>query len=97
MLTGSGKPKKQFSRPSVDLSRSYGARKEWRDVHPTEVQRGDLLLGEGLVESWQAFVEDNRATGTRAIVIFTMKNGKEVKASALPEDTVRAFVSVGRG
>lgn len=52
MLRGSGKPKKQFSRPSVTVSTDAlgdGAKKAWQDLDPRQVEVGDLILGKGLV------------------------------------------------
>lgn len=99
-----GKPK-PFSRPSISISTgATGAKKEWRDVSPREVEVGDLILGKGLVVG----VGDVYRTQdpARYFFEFEMKNGTthqiegEIDWSAdhfhevsfLP--TVRAFVKV---
>lgn len=50
MLRGSGKPKKQFQRPSVTVSTEVqDTKKAWQDLDPREVEVGDIILGQGLV------------------------------------------------
>lgn len=90
-----GKPK-PFQRKSVTISSDItGARKEWRDVDPSEISEGDLIMGEGLVVDVTSERPD--FTSERPdVVTFEMKSGILLSYFRGAEP-VRAFVKVGRG
>ena len=105
MLRGSGKPKKQFSRPSVTVSTDAlgdGAKKAWQDLDPRQVEVGDLILGKGLVVGLGEVSQHSDPFQYR--FVYEMKNGTEHVVYAVPDvfgdvpgrslTTIRAFARV---
>jgi hypothetical protein len=94
-LQGSGRPK-PFQRKVIVVSTDVvndGAKKEWRDVSPFEVEVGDIIVGKGLVESGNVDEYFDRKTNTHIpYVDFTMKNGNVLRYAQ--GDVVRAFTRI---
>jgi hypothetical protein len=78
-----GKPKNQFSRPSINLD--TGVKKDWREVEVQELVRGDNVRGHGVIEwiEWNDFGD---------FCTVTWKSGKQTLFSQF--DTVTAFTAV---
>lgn len=89
---GAVKKPKPFVKARIELNdASSGAKKQWLDVAPHLVSKGDILVGEGLVV-------DIQRTHERSFLLsdddqwayrFTMKNGNLFRVSG--NETVRAF------
>lgn len=105
MLKGSGKPR-PFSAPRIEISTEIvGAKKEWRDCDPREIEVGDIIQGKGLVVGLGEMrrFEDP----VRFIFPFEMKNGttyryhSEYVRPTHPGieigPSIRAFVKVAGG
>lgn len=76
-----GKPKRQFSRPSIDLGTPL--KRTWQNVPVSAIKVFDLIPGYGLVT--EVLPEDNQ-------IVLHFKNGSW--DSWVPEATVFAFATV---
>jgi hypothetical protein len=84
---------KPFQRKVINVSTEVqDTRKEWRDVHPSEIEVGDLILGKGLVVGG-ALEEFHQEGRPRLKYRFDMKNGTSLYYEAGIE-SIRAFVRV---
>lgn len=108
MLRGSGKPKKQFSRPSVTVSTDAlgdGAKKSWQDIVDLRlIEVGDIIVGKGLVVGIGEVVSLQDPAQYR--FEFEMKNGTTLRlyrsphvlgadpTQMDPRDTTRVFTRI---
>jgi hypothetical protein len=78
-----GKPKNQFSRPSIDLG---GAKKAWQELAAQDIEVGDLIKPYGLVTDFGMMDFKDRW------VSFQMASGDHVRLGF--SDVVEVFAKV---
>lgn len=79
-------PKRQFSRPSIDLG---GPKKDWQEVEVATLSKGDVVRGHGAVE---VITLDDVDTFDRDTVWIQWQNG--TISGFDPSDVVTAFTAV---
>lgn len=96
----SGHKPKPFQRPGITLSEDlHGSKKRWANVHPANIEIGDIIQGKGLVLSGTIYERHTTDTNEPYLVVtLGMKNGETVHYRAgigdrynPAEESVRAF------
>lgn len=79
------RPRKQFSRPSIELGETKRA---WQHVEIGTVEPGDILAGEGRVNKIQVILGHDRGEGAPPYLVIVHLGSDEVHIRTGPANVV---------